>query len=735
MLQVSSGPMFSSAVGRCGLVAVLLELRRHIVKDPSGYLSGWNGTTDPCLDSWTGVTCCIERNSTCDSWRGQAGGRLRVEALHLGNQSQNGFLDLKLEGMLPSDLAKLEWLSVLDVSNNRLTGPLPFLPVPRNGSDQQIMWYIHTVVVAEDKEKTDIATVPYCPQSFIRYLNRNRFTGSIPDQPRDGLQVLDCSSNKLDGLLPAGLFVPSLRVLNVSFNRFGGPLPSFRMLRNLGALDLSHNAFAGTFPVDLYGGVLTFINVSNNLLEGGFPRSLVGLPFILSISIAHNTFTGNIPAQIVQDLCINAAGESGLDIQAAIFPTLDIRANKLTGPIPSCTNKRVKIYYGQNGALCGAAGLPSCPPPNVTHTDSPTRRSPPVRTLRSPLHAPATSPITVQHGTVGEAAPLSALAIAAIIISTIIVTLIPAGILLKNLARRWRQEQEPIDQHLSQGVPLEQQEGQMPYEALQRATNNFAIDRKIGRGGFGDVYLGVLPNGDQIAVKVLHPMEDYAQAHVAFEAEVAIISQINHRNLVKIVGHCAYDRQRLLVYEFKEQGSLLDRLQGCSPRIIHRDIKPANILLNANFEPAIADFGLAKLVPEDVINISTKMFGTPGYIAPEVESGKVGDKVDIWSFGVVLLELVCGLRSAGHQGLLKQVREALASNEVENVLDRRIRSTVNFAEARSFLLVALGLADDPESRPTMRAVVQHLCGIYPSPILEDVLQTSTSNSGILSSSS
>eukprot|EP00850_Spirogloea_muscicola_P021192 SM000240S08609 [mRNA] locus=s240:178654:182849:+ [translate_table: standard] len=507
------------------------------------------------------------------------------------------------------------------------------------------------------------------------------------------------------------------------------------MLRNLGILDLSQNALAGTFPGDLYGGELSAINVSNNFLEGGFPGSLVGLPKLLSIdlhannfsgecpsnvfalvretqyplylNIAHNTFTGNIPEQVVQDLCINAASESQLDIEAARFPILDISANNLTGPIPSCSSKRVKIYYGQNEALCGADGLPSCPPPNTTRSDSPTRRSPPVRTLRSPLHAPATSPITVQHGTVGKAAPLSALAIAAIAISTVIVLLVPAGILLKISARRRRQEQELIDQHFGQGErgltrPLGLSIGQMPYEALQRATNNFAMDRKVGRGGFGDVYLGVLPNGDQVAVKVLHLMEDYTQAHVAFEAEVAIISQINHRNLVKIVGHCAYDRQRLLVYEFKEQGSLLDRLQGSAPHLTW----------------------------------PVRMFGTPGYIAPEVESGKVGDQVDVWSFGVVLLELVCGLRSAGHQGLLKQVREALARNEVENVLDRRIRSTVNIAEARTFLLVGLlCLADDPEFRPTMRAVVQHLCGIYPSPLLEDVLQTSTSISGLESSSS
>eukprot|EP00850_Spirogloea_muscicola_P018815 SM000176S03146 [mRNA] locus=s176:296394:301221:+ [translate_table: standard] len=559
------------------------------------------------------------------------------------------------------------------------------------------------MVDAEDEEKTETASMPYCPpycpQYIIRYLNMNQFTGSIPDQLRDGLQLLDCSSNNLDGLLPAGLFVQSLSVLNVSFNLFGGPLPSFKLLKTMGILDLSHNVLVGTFPGDLSGEVLTAINVSNNLLEGGFPDSLVGLPNLLSIdlhannfsgeipsnvfelvreiqyplylSIAHNTFTGNIPAQIVQDLCINAASESQLDIKAAMFPTLDMYANNLTGPIPSCSSKRVKIYYGQNKALCGAD---------------------------------------------------------AIIISTIIVILVPAGILLKIRARRRRQEQEPIDQHLGQGLPLVQQDGQMPYEALQRATNNFAIDRKIGRGGFGDVYLGVLANGDQVAVKVLHPMEDHAQAHVSFEAEVAIVSQINHRNLVKIGVR--------LTSPGKYGKSCTYLHEGCSPRIIHRDIKPANILLNAKFEPAIADFGLAKLVPEDVINISTKMFGTPGYIAPEVESGKVGDQVDVWSFGVVLLELVCGLRSAGHQGLLKQVREALASNEVENVLDRRIRSTVNIAEARSFLLVGLlCLADNPDFRPTMRAVVQHLSGIYPSPILEDVLQTSTSISGLESSSS
>ncbi|PWZ20746.1 putative LRR receptor-like serine/threonine-protein kinase [Zea mays] len=211
------------------------------------------------------------------------------------------------------------------------------------------------------------------------------------------------------------------------------------------------------------------------------------------------------------------------------------------------------------------------------------------------------------------------------------------------------------------------------YNDLKAATNNFSEESKLGEGGFGDVYKGSLKNGKTVAVKRLIVMEAN-RAKVDFESEVRLISNVHHRNLVRLLGCSQKGSEFILVYEYMANGSLDKFLFGdrrgtlnwrqrfniivgmarglaylhqefhvC---IIHRDIKSSNVLLDDDFQPKIADFGLARLLPDDHSHLSTKFAGTLGYTAPEYAiHGQLSEKVDTYSFGVVVLEILSGRKS------------------------------------------------------------------------------------------
>ncbi|CAL0312051.1 unnamed protein product [Lupinus luteus] len=210
---------------------------------------------------------------------------------------------------------------------------------------------------------------------------------------------------------------------------------------------------------------------------------------------------------------------------------------------------------------------------------------------------------------------------------------------------------------------------------LRLATDNYNMSNKIGRGGFGTVFRGTLKNRRQVAVKTLSAGS--RQGVREFLAEINTISHVKHPNLVELIGCCIEGPSRVLVYEYVENNSLDCALLGtwisnirldwrkragiCMgtarglaflheelvPHIVHRDIKASNILLDRDFNPKIGDFGLAKLFPDDITHISTRIAGTTGYLAPEYAmGGQLTMKADVYSFGVLILEIVSGKSSA-----------------------------------------------------------------------------------------
>ncbi|KAG7016076.1 Proline-rich receptor-like protein kinase PERK8, partial [Cucurbita argyrosperma subsp. argyrosperma] len=284
------------------------------------------------------------------------------------------------------------------------------------------------------------------------------------------------------------------------------------------------------------------------------------------------------------------------------------------------------------------------------------------------------------------------------------------------------------------------------YEELHQATSGFSLNSLLGEGGFGCVYRGTLADGRDVAVKQLKV--GGGQGEREFRAEVEIISRVHHRHLVSLVGYCISDHQRLLVYDYVPNNTLHYHLHGenrtvlawasrvriasgaargiaylhedCHPRIIHRDIKSSNILLDINFEAQVADFGLAKLALDSLTHVTTRVMGTFGYMAPEyATSGKLTDKSDVFSFGVVLLELITGRKSVdssqplGDESLVEWARpllaQAIEDENFEELVDPRLDN--NYVDREMFRMIEAAAACVRHSavkRPRMSQVVRAL---------------------------
>ncbi|WJX89268.1 putative serine/threonine-protein kinase pbl19 [Trifolium repens] len=291
-------------------------------------------------------------------------------------------------------------------------------------------------------------------------------------------------------------------------------------------------------------------------------------------------------------------------------------------------------------------------------------------------------------------------------------------------------------------------------QELRDATNGFNRMLKIGEGGFGSVYKGsILPpngQGDPIIVAIKRLNTRGFQGHKEWLAEVQFLSIVNHPNLVKLLGYCSVDGergiQRLLVYEFMPNRSLETHLfsktlptlpwktrleimlgaaeglaylhEGLEIQVIYRDFKSSNVLLDEDFHPKLSDFGLAREGPQgDQTHVSTAVVGTQGYAAPEyIETGHLKVQSDMWSFGVVLYEILTGRRSlernrpTAEQKLLDWVKQYPAdSNRFSIIMDQRLRNQYPIAAARKIAKLADScLKKNAEDRPSMNQIVEGL---------------------------
>ncbi|WJX11297.1 hypothetical protein P8452_01925 [Trifolium repens] len=307
---------------------------------------------------------------------------------------------------------------------------------------------------------------------------------------------------------------------------------------------------------------------------------------------------------------------------------------------------------------------------------------------------------------------------------------------------------------------------------LMKATGGFSPQNKLGEGGFGMVYKGILGNNKEIAVKRVS--KNSRQGKQEFMAEVTTIGSLHHKNLVKLIGWCyeSKDKELLLVYEFMPKGSLdkylfnqsselelqyskvldwktrnsvirdvaqaLDYLHnGCEKRVLHRDIKASNIILDLDYVAKLGDFGLARTIQKrNETHHSTKgIAGTPGYMAPETFlTGRATVETDVYAFGVLVLEVVCGRRPGNvyaqdeyneyNNSIVYWVWELYGKGEIVSVVDQRISSEENEVERVKWeemeIVLVLGLAcchPNPNERPSMKTVLMVLNGEVSPPIV------------------
>ncbi|KAK8558298.1 hypothetical protein V6N13_038771 [Hibiscus sabdariffa] len=276
---------------------------------------------------------------------------------------------------------------------------------------------------------------------------------------------------------------------------------------------------------------------------------------------------------------------------------------------------------------------------------------------------------------------------------------------------------------------------------LEEATGGFKDTAQVGQGGYGKVYKGILTNGTVVAIK--RAQQGSLQGQTEFITEIQLMSRLHHRNLVSLIGYCNEQDKQMLVYEFMPNGSLHDHLSDryrhklsfpmrlnialgsakgilylhneANPPIIHRDIKANNILLDFKFSPKVSDFGISRLAPlPDAegasTHVSTLVKGTPGYLDPEYFlTHKLTDKSDVYSLGVVFLELLTGMLPISHgRNIVREVYGACQSGLMFSIIDQSMGAYSSECVKKFMALALKCCLDDPKQRPTMLEVVREL---------------------------
>ncbi|KAJ8632951.1 hypothetical protein MRB53_026287 [Persea americana] len=284
------------------------------------------------------------------------------------------------------------------------------------------------------------------------------------------------------------------------------------------------------------------------------------------------------------------------------------------------------------------------------------------------------------------------------------------------------------------------------FDEMALATNNFSNSTLVGQGGYGKVYKGILADGTVVAIK--RAQEGSLQGQKEFFTEIELLSRLHHRNLVSLLGYCIEEGEQMLVYEFMPNGTLRDHLSvkakepmnfalrvrlaigsakgilylhtEADPPIFHRDIKATNILLDAKFTAKVADFGLSRLAPVPDVegitpgHISTVVKGTPGYLDPEYFlTHKLTDKSDVYSLGVVFLELLTGMHPISHgKNIVREVNVAYQSGMMFSMVDDKMGSYPSECVEQFVSLALRCCQDETENRPSMAEVVRELENIW-----------------------
>ncbi|GJM88902.1 hypothetical protein PR202_ga05481 [Eleusine coracana subsp. coracana] len=526
------------------------------------------------------------------------------------------------------------------------------------------------------------------------------------------LKTLLLNGNQLSGVLPDEIGnLQNLDRLQIDQNQISGSIPkSFANLRSVKHLHMNNNSLSGQIPAELSRlPILLHLLIDNNNLSGPLPPEFAAAPALKILYADNNNFSGssipttynNISTLLKLDLGWNQlTGSIPTNKLASNITTIDLSHNMLNGTIPLNFSglPNLQILDFQNNSL---KTIPAAfdPPANVTV-----------------MHVLASWEITLSDvfgpyellnftlGSYADELPTAAsVGLSKVVLGSILAGTIAGAIALSVVAttlilkRRSRYKTvSKSKRSLSRFSVKIDGVRCFTFEEMATATNNFDLSAQVGQGGYGKVYKGILADGAVVAIKRAH--EDSLQGSREFCTEIELLSRLHHRNLVSLVGYCDEEDEQMLVYEFMPNGTLRDHLS------------------DSKFIAKVADFGLSRLAPVPDVegtlpaHVSTVVKGTPGYLDPEYFlTHKLTDKSDVYSLGVVFLEMLTGMKPIEHgKNIVREVNSACQSGNISEIIDNRMGLYPSECVRRFLSLATKCCQDETDARPSMWEIVREL---------------------------
>jgi hypothetical protein len=570
----------------------------------------------------------------------------------------------------------------------------------------------------------------------------NSLRGRLPATFPEGLKSLDLSGNRLNGAIPPALgSCAALRCLRLASNSLDGTIPArIGELARLRVLDLSGNRLIGGVPPELlHCRGLVRMDLSRNLLHGRLPSGLAELKSLKFLSLSGNNFSGEIAS------CLGQLG---------LLQFLNLTNNSLSGEVPVDLGNNKLSEEDTTAAAVNAADAVS--PVHVITAHSVTGELFPVSPIPTIVRQlteimPGTSNGSTSSSGSNGLGGLGIKEIAAIASASAIVVVLLVALTLCICTRKWplrpskrsvRTREVKVFADVEIGAPL-------TYEAVVHATGNFNASNCIGNGGFGPTYRAEVAPGVLVAIKKLAIGKQHGDKE--FHAEVRILGQCRHPHLVTLLGYHISESEMFLIYNYLPGGNLERFIQErgkrpiswrrlhkialdvaralaymhdeCVPRILHRDVKPNNILLDNECNAYLSDFGLARLLRNSETHATTDVAGTFGYVAPEYAmTCRVSDKADVYSYGVVLLELISDKKALDPSfspygdgfNIVSWAVKLIQRGRVREFFIEGLWEKAPHDDLVEFLNLAVRCTQESlASRPTMKHVVRRLRELRP----------------------
>ncbi|KAF7088807.1 hypothetical protein CFC21_091876 [Triticum aestivum] len=692
---------------------------------------------------------------TLDLWLNSFTGTVPESLYSCSNLTALRLSSNNLHGQLSSRIGNLKYLSFLSLGKNNFTNITNAIQILKSSTNLTTL-LIRNNFRGERMPEDDIidgfenlqvlsiggcqlyGTIPLWISRLrnlgMLLLNSNQLTGPIPGwiNSLSHLFFVDVSNNSLTGETPLTLMeMPMLKSTENATHLdprifelpvYDGPSLQYRVVTSFPTmLNLSNNNFTGLIPEQIGQlKVLALLDLSFNKLSGQIPQSICNLTKLQLLDLSSNNLTGAIPAEL-----------NSLNFLSAF----NISNNDLEGPIPSGGqfNTFQNSSFDGNPKLCGSVLTHKCGSDSLSMS---TRKKRDRKAVFAIAFGVFFGGITIL-----------------LFLACLLVSIRQKGFRAKN-RRESNGEAEATSFYSSSEQTLvvtrmaqgQGEENKLKFNDILKATNNFDKENIIGCGGYGLVYKAELPDGSKLAIKKLN--DEMCLMEREFTAEVDALSMAQHENLVPLWGYCIQGNSRFLVYSYMENGSLDDWLHNkdddasssldwptrlkiakgaslglshihdvCNPQIVHRDIKSSNILLDKEFKAYVADFGLARLILPNQTHVTTELVGTMGYIPPEYGQAWVATlRGDMYSFGVVLLELLTGMRPvpvlSTSKELVPWVLQMRSEERQVEVLDPTLRGTGYEEQMLKVLEAACKCVDQNQfSRPTVMEVVSCLVNI------------------------